>query len=149
MLDTYKLSKKYFALPSYRLGEVANYFGLEAKKDPGGLQTWIDIVINKNREALDTMLWYCDGDIATLEAVYNKIRKYTEHGLHYAVKHGEDKFRCPECGELPRLNKTYTTKAGTIQHYMKCSDDKCMQFFKVNNKTHQDWLQYKMMNNLN
>jgi hypothetical protein len=148
MIDTYKMAKKYFALPSYRLGEVANYFGLEAKKDPGGLQTWIDIVIHKSKEALDTMLWYCDGDIATLEDVFKKLRTYAEHSLHYAAKQGEGKFRCPECAEMPYHNKMYTTAAGTIQHYMRCSDTKCGQFFKINNKTYQDWLQYKMINGI-
>jgi len=148
-IDTYKIAKKYFALPSYKLGEVANYFGLEAKKDPGGLQTWIDIVIHKCKKALKRMVWYCDGDIATLEAVFIKLRKYTEHRLNYAVKGGQEKFHCPECGSLPHYNKLYTTKAGTVQHYMRCSDNTCGQFFKINNKTYQDYIMYKRINGLN
>jgi len=148
-IDTYKLSKKYFALPSYRLGEVAKYFSLEAKKDPGGLETWINIVIHKDKKALKTMLWYCDGDVVTLEQVYKKLRRYTEHNLHYGVKGGSEKFHCPECGLLPNHNKRYISKAGTISHFMICVQKDCGQYFKINNKTYQDYLQYKMINSLN
>lgn len=146
MIDTYKLCKKYFALPSYKLGEVAKYFSLTAKQDPGGLQTWIDIVIHRKQEALERMIQYCDGDVITLEQVYQKIRKYTEHKYQHAVKAGFDKFFCPECMTLPHWNKSYTTAAGTVQHYMRCKDKECGQFFKINNKTYMDYLQYKMIN---
>lgn len=148
MVDTYKMVKQSFALPSYRLGEVAKYFGLEAKKDPGGLQTWIDVVINKDQEALDVMLDYCDGDIKTLKEVFTKIRRYTKQHMHYGVKSGEGKFTCPECSLVGKWNKTYTTAAGTIKHYMKCRDKDCGQYYDINNKTYQDYLQYKMRNQL-
>jgi len=148
-IDTYKLVKRYFQLPSYRLGEVAKYFGLKAKKDPGGLETWVDIIINKNQEALNIMIDYCDGDIATLEAIYVKIRRYIKHNLHYAVKDGDDKFMCPECKMLPKWNKTYTTAAGTIKHYMLCRNALCGQYFDINNKTYQDYLKYKVLHLVN
>lgn len=145
-IDTLKLSKQYFALPSYKLAEIAKYFGLTAKLDPGGLNTWIDIVINKEKEALKIMLKYCDGDIITLEEVYNKIKKYVKHTTNYSVLHGGAKFDCPECGNTGHWNKTYTTAAGTVKHYMRCSDKVCGTYWDINNKTYMDYLQYRMMN---
>ena len=148
-IDTLKLCKKYLNLPSNKLAEVASYYGLEAKRDAGGIQTWVDIVFNKKREALDHMHYYCDGDVITLEEVYNKLKPYIRPNLHYAVLRGNEKFHCPECGALPHYKQQYTTAAGTIQHWLQCSDRKeCKTQFKVNNKTYQDYFQYKVRNGI-
>lgn len=148
-IDTYKLAKKYLNLPSYSLKEVCNYYGLEAKKDAGGIQTWVDVVYKKSQEALDHLLYYGDGDIISLEAVYNKLRPYIQPNMHYAVLRGNEKFHCPNCGALPHYKSMYTTAAGTIQHWLQCSDRKeCKTQFKVNNKTYQDYFQYKIRNGI-
>ena len=144
-IDTYKQSKRLFNLPSHKLSEVAKYFGLTNKLDPGGLQTWIDIVIHKDKEALDRMIHYCDGDIITLREVYKKIQNYAKPTMHYGVLKGGEKFSCPSCGSNHiHYNKSYTTAAGTIKHYVRCV--KCRQPFQINNKTYMDYLKFKMIN---
>lgn len=146
-IDTYKLAKKYLNLPSNSLKECCKYFDLPAKKDPGGLSTWIDVVYKKDIDALNHLLYYGDGDIISLEALFNRIRSYAGPNMHYAVKAGLDKFHCPECGnDQVHHRHVYTTKAGTQMHYMRCPQDQTI--FKINNKTYQDWLQYKMINGI-
>lgn len=146
-VDTYKLAKKYLNLPSYSLKEICKYYGLEAKKDAGGLQTWIDVVFNKDKKALDHLLYYGDGDITSLEAVYNKLSPYVMNTTNFSTLNGGSKFCCPSCTSSDiRINKTYTTAAGTKQHYMKCTT--CKQPFKINNKTYMDLLQWRMLNNI-
>lgn len=147
-IDTYKLVKSICRLPSYSLANCCDYFGLEAKRDSGGESTWIGVQFNKEQEALDTMLHYCDGDIVSLEALFNHIRPYTKHKMNYSTLGHNEKFHCPECSGLANWNKTYTTSGGTILHYMKCRDSICNTRFKVNNKTYQDFLQYKLINNI-
>lgn len=149
MIDTLKLSKSLLKMPSNTLAECCKYFNLTIKKDPGGMQTWIDIVANKSQEALDRMIDYCDGDIESLESFYQKIKPYAKHKVNYAVLKGQEKFHCPECGKLGHINKTYTTSAGTIQHYMRCSDyPTCGKIYKINNKTYMDLLKFKMINGI-
>jgi uncharacterized C2H2 Zn-finger protein len=147
-IDTYKLCKKYLNLPSNSLKEVCKYYGLEAKKDAGGIDTWINVIYKKDPEALDNLLYYGDGDILSLKAVFNKLLPYVKPNMHYGVLRGGDKFDCPECGTLPYWNKTYTTAAGTIQHYMKCRSKECGTTFKINNKTYQDYLTHKILKGL-
>jgi hypothetical protein len=147
-IDTYKLCKKYLNLPSNSLKEVCKYYGLPAKIDSGGIDTWKDVVFKKDKKALEHMLFYGDGDITSLEAVFNKLLPYINPNMQYAVLKGKTKFDCPECGSIGRLKKTYTTRAGTIQHYMACRTESCISSFKVNNKTYMDYLQYKMINNI-
>jgi len=147
MIDTLKLCKKYLNLPSNKLSEVAKYLDVTRKIDSGGMETWFDIVFNKNQKALDHLHYYCDGDVITLEEVYQKLRPYVRNKSNYTVLRGGDKFSCPECGTNHiGLNKTYTTAAGTIQHYMKCKE--CKQPYKINNKTYMDFLQFKIKNNI-
>ena len=92
MIDTYKLVKSYLRLPSASLAAACSYYQLEAKKDPGGIGTWIDIVFGKSQEALDRMIDYCNGDIISLEALFQKIKPYILHNLHYSVLRGDEKW---------------------------------------------------------
>jgi len=145
-VDTYKLCKKYLNLPSNSLKEVCTYYGLEAKKDAGGINTWIDVVYKKDREALNHLLFYGDGDIKSLEAVFNLLRPYVKPNLHYGVLKGGKKFCCPECGgHATRRKSTYTTAAGTIQHYLLCLNKDCNTRYKINNKTYMDYLRFKVI----
>jgi DNA polymerase elongation subunit (family B) len=148
-IDTYKLCKKYLNLPSNSLKEVCKYYALPAKKDAGGIQTWIDVIYKKDKKAMKHMLYYGDGDIISLEAVFKKLNPYVAASTQYAVLSGYDKFCCPECGSMSTHNKRYTTTAGTVQHYMRCNDyPDWGKTFRINNKTYQDWLNHKMINGI-
>lgn len=148
MIDTYKLCKSYLRLPSATLAAACDYYQLEAKRDPGGIQTWVDIIFDKSKEALDRMIHYCDGDVISLEALYQKLKPYIVHNLHYSVLRGNEKFHCPECGKLGTWNQTYTTRAGTTSHWLRCNDKSCRKYWRINNKTYQDFFKYKVMNGI-
>lgn len=155
-IDTYKIAKSYLSLPSYRLKDICDYYGLTAKVDPGGLQTWQNVVFNKDPEAFEHLLYYGDGDIYSLEDVFRKLRPYVKPNMHYhsdhvqigAGKYAAGKFFCPECGTLGRHRKEYRTAAGTIRHYMTCKDSECGTSYRVSNKSFQDFLQYKTFHNI-
>ena len=86
--------------------------------------------------------------LSVLEKVYEKLAPYSKKKVNYSVLRGGEKFGCPECQSYDiRLRKTYTTAAGTIQHYLTCKE--CNRAsYKVNNKTFIDWLQWKARNNV-
>jgi hypothetical protein len=152
-VDVLTWVKKYLTLPAgNKLSEVCRYYELEAKLDSGGMQTWYDVVLSKDRKALDKMLWYCDGDILSLEAVFNKLEPYARPNMHYGVLSGLEKWSCPTCGTSKiSVSKRYTTAAGTLQMYMQCGNRMCKSYrstFKINNKTYMDFLQYKMVNGI-
>jgi len=152
-IDVLSWVKKYLTLPAgNKLAEACRYFKLELKLDAGGMQTWYDVVLNKDKKALNHMLTYCDGDIKSLEGLFNKLEPYARPNMHYGVLRGGHKFSCPTCGTNQiRLRNTYATAAGTIQHYMSCQNKSCKTretTYKVNNKTYMDYLQYKIINNI-
>ena len=152
-IDVLKWVKKYLTLPAGNtLAEACKYYQLEHKRDSGGMQTWFDIVFKKCPKAMAHMVHYCNGDIISLEALFNKLERYARPNMHYGRLRGGHKFSCPTCGtNKVGLNKTYTTAAGTIQHYMVCNDRSCKTTgatYKVNNKVYMDWLQFKMVNGI-
>ena len=145
-IDTLKLAKSNLNLPSYSLKELCKYYGLPQKIDAGGIETWQKIQFEKDQEALDHLLFYGDGDIISLEAVFQKLRPYVKLKSNYATLYGNENFFCPECSALPYWNKTYTTLAGTLKHYMKCK--RCNTTFNINNSSYQKYFQYKVMNGI-
>ena len=147
-IDTLKHSKSQFNFNSNKLDYIAKFLGVGAKLKHEGMDMWKAIIFDKDADAMNRMVEYCDMDVLVLEKVFHKIQPYTKHKVNYSVLRGGDKFGCPECqSNNVRLRNTYTTPAGTIQHYMSCNS--CHKnSFKINNKTFMDFLQYKMKNNL-
>lgn len=145
MIDTLKLCRSYLNLPSNKLGEVAKYYGLDAKADPGGLSTWIDIIEHKDKKALERMIKYCDQDVVVLEEVFQLLRPYVKHKTHYSTLSGGEKYDCPECGSKNiRLTKSYTTRMGTMRRQLRCKDKSCGTCYTVSNKTYMTYLEDMM-----
>lgn len=99
LIDTLLHARKQFAVTSNRLDYLADFLGVQRKREtPKGL--WMACVSGNHRaESLKTMQWYCDGDIITLEEVYLKLRPYIQPhpniGLHILDEHND---MCPTCG---------------------------------------------------
>lgn len=142
-IDTLKEAKRYFNFNSNKLDYIAKFLGVGAKLQTGGLDLWKDIVFKKDKVAMAKMVEYCKMDVTVLQAVFDKLNIYTQPKVNYAVLHGEDKHKCPQCGgNNIRYNKKVTTAAGTIYHWIQCTP--CSKYFKVNNKTYVDWLKYRI-----
>lgn len=140
-IDTLKHAKSQFNFNSNKLDYIAKFLGVGAKLKHEGMDMWKAIVFNKDKDALNRMVQYCEMDVEVLEKVYHKLRPYTKHKVNYAVLRGEEKYCCPNCGTPNvRLRKTYTTAQGTIQHYMTCKE--CDNYYKVNNKTYIEFLKH-------
>lgn len=118
--DTYKLAKKKFRLPSYKLDDLGDYLGVGRKVPTGGLKLWIRIMEGDN-EALKEMETYCNGDVQLLESVWYELTPYTKrkYGLY-----GPNV--CNDCGHDGfRHNKTWHTVAGSERVSIKCTNKKC------------------------
>jgi hypothetical protein len=147
-IDTLKHAKSQFNFNSNKLDYIAKYLGVGAKIKHEGIDMWKAIIFEKDQDALKRMVEYCDMDVIVLEKVFEELQPYTKPKVNYSVLRGGEKFGCPNCQSYEiRLRKTYTTPAGTIQHYMSCNS--CNKSsYKINNKTFIDYLKWKMKNNL-
>ena len=128
-IDTLKVVRKNFALPSYKLDDVCQYFGLGKKLGTGGFDLW-DACMNSDIKALEKMLRYNKHDVFLLEPLYNFLlpwipnhpnmalindrpgacpiclhTKFKSIGWRYTKTQKYRRFRCTKCQSVIRENK--------------------------------------------
>jgi len=131
-IDTLKISRSKFRFNSNRLNYIAQYLGIGQKiKTEFGL--WKDIVLNKDKKAMEAMVKYCKKDVILLEKVFSHLKKHIDHKTHYGVIFGMDRGTCPECGsdELV-INKRKTTASGLKKIMYQCKV--CHQYHEKTDK---------------
>jgi uncharacterized protein YprB with RNaseH-like and TPR domain len=96
-IDTLKVARQAFRFNSNKLNYIADFLGIGQKiKTEFGL--WKDIVLNKDKLAMDKMIKYCIKDVILLEQVFKALNSHILPKTHYGVIFGEDRGTCPECG---------------------------------------------------
>lgn len=146
-IDTLKSARSLFNFNSNKLDYIAKYLGVGSKTDHEGIGLWKKVILEKDPDALNRMVEYCENDVVILEKVFEKLNSYMKPSLHYGTLSGYDKYSCPECASTKIwLSKTYTTSMGTVRRNMKCGE--CAKKFTISNKTYQDFLLYKTKNNI-
>lgn len=142
-IDTYKWSKNNLKLSRYSLKFLCDYYNVEQKKDNSGFELWKEISLYNTRSRRKEMIEYCEGDIAALKSLFEKLRPYMKVKTHRGVMIDGKKHTCPGCGgHKIHYKDTYTTAMGTKNFYFMCRDESCKTSFKMSGKTYQDWVKY-------
>lgn len=96
-IDTLKIARSKFKFNSNKLNYIADFlgFGQKIKTD---FNLWKNIVLHKDKKAMDDMIKYCKKDVILLEKVFKELAKHTDAKTHYGVIFGADRGTCPECG---------------------------------------------------
>lgn len=124
-LDTLKIARK-FKFPDNKLDTIAAYFGVDRKTDPGGIDTWHEIIRKKSKKAMDRMVDYCKQDVRVLEQIYDRMAGYAPHKTHVTGH----KWQCFNCGsEDLHSNGIRITAGGTRKLKFQCQD--CGRYFQV------------------
>lgn len=98
VIDTVRISKKFFNLPSHSLAFLCQYFNLGVEKvSHEGFGLWVKC-INGDQEALDLMEEYNRGDIPTLVKLYLHLRAWGNDGVDVSPLIDSKKLTCPTCG---------------------------------------------------
>jgi uncharacterized protein YprB with RNaseH-like and TPR domain len=128
-IDTLKVARSKFRFQSNRLNYIAEFLGLGGKIKTE-FNLWKDILLNKDKVAMEKMIKYCKKDVSLLEEVYKLLGSHIAPKTHYGVVFGEDRGSCPECGadsENLIKNMSRTTATGVVKIQYQC---------KVCNKFH-------------
>ena len=119
-VDTLKVSRAKFKFNSNKLDYIAKVLGI-GQKQHTGFDLWVQIVLNKDKEAMNTMVEYCKHDVKLLEEVYRKISPYIPVKTHQGLLMGHDKTSCPTCGsDKMAYSKTRISAAGTMRVQLQC-----------------------------
>jgi len=120
-IDTLKVARSKFKFNSNKLNYIAKYLGI-GQKIHTDYDLWKDIVLNKDKEAMDKMIKYCKMDVVLLEKVHKELSLHIPAKTHYGVIFGAYKGSCPECGsdDIVRNNKRVTA-SGVVKVQMRCN----------------------------
>jgi uncharacterized protein YprB with RNaseH-like and TPR domain len=119
-IDTLKISRAKFRFNSNKLDYIAKFLGM-GKKIKTEFSLWKDILLNKDKVAMDKMIKYCKMDVVILEKVYNQFKTHIAPKTHFGVIYNQGRQSCPECGsdELKK-NGTRVSATGVLKQTMQC-----------------------------
>ena len=138
-LDTLKKSRKYFRFASNKLDYIGKFLGIGGKLEHEGFDLWVKVVEEKDEDALERMIDYCERDVIVLEDTFFVLSPFIDHNNNFAVLTGGEKWYCPECGSHDvKMFRTYTTPLGIIRREMKCNQ--CKKQYRISNKTYMAML---------
>lgn len=119
-IDTLKVARSKFKFNSNKLNYIATFLGI-GQKIKTDYDLWKDIVLKKDKSAMDKMVKYCKMDVILLEKVHKALSNHIPAKTHYGVIFGEGRGSCPECGsdDLIKNNKRVSA-SGLIKIQYKC-----------------------------
>ncbi len=137
--DTLKVAKKKFNFQSNRLDYIAKLLGFEGKIKTD-IDLWIDVVLKKDRKALNKMLEYCDEDVRQLEKVYEKLVGWEKPKVHAGVIQGKTKQTSAITGGTKiKLVKTRVSAAGTKKHVVRDLDTR--RLFEMSDTNYRKYME--------
>lgn len=113
-IDTLKISRAKFKFNSNKLDYIAKFLGVGAKIKTE-FSLWTDILLNKDKIAMEKMIKYCKMDVVVLEKVHKELNNHVLAKTHYGVIFGQDRGSCPECGSDELIVDGYKTLASGIK----------------------------------
>lgn len=126
-IDTYLLAKRRFAFTSNRLDALAEFFGVEGKKDcpPDIWQRCME----GDPKAFKVMGRYNKHDVVILEQVYNKLKAWQPNHPYIGVSGPRRKrfsamegLSCPRCGSEKLSSKGWKETVASYYRYYQCLD---------------------------
>jgi DNA polymerase elongation subunit (family B) len=120
-IDTLKISRSKFKFNSNKLDYIAKFLGVGAKIKTE-FSLWTDILLNKDKLAMEKMIKYCKMDVAVLEKVHKELNNHVLSKTHYGVIFGQDRGSCPECGsDQLHINKYKILASGIRKIIYVCN----------------------------
>jgi hypothetical protein len=115
VVDTLRVARRQFDLPSYKIDFINDLFGLETKKgNEEGMDLWKKCVgtfgFAEIKPALERMSYYCDNDVRILEELYVQIRPWIKGHPNLGLYIDTNGESCTNCGntQLDWRGKYYT-----------------------------------------
>ena len=120
-IDTYKVSKRQFAYPCYRLNYLLDLIDNHRKKIETNYELWKRCVRGE-QQALTEMVTYNEQDVVILEDLYVKLRPWIRSHPNFATYVECDNSVCPTCGnEDLDWRGFYNTPSGRYEAF-RCLD---------------------------
>lgn len=130
IVDTLLLARSNFSFSSNTLKYINRGLGIKQKIENEGMKLWIDCM-NGEKQSLEKMKNYCEGDVLATEELYYKLRPYIKN-LNMAMYNEIEKEQCPVCGGINLKSEGfYYTTTGKYET-LRCLKCKSVSRRKTN-----------------
>lgn len=122
-LDLYKVVRKNFRFPSYKLQYVSTALGLPGKLSTGGHGLWV-ACMNGDPKARAKMARYCKQDVNLLPDLLEKLRPWLGAQVNFALFDATGELACQKCGQSEFLRPKGTAYTATMAYPQHWCDPK-------------------------
>lgn len=120
-IDTLKISRSKFRFNSNKLDYISKILGV-GKKIKTEFAMWSNILLHKDKVAMEKMVKYCKMDVIILEKVFKQLYLHIPAKTHFGVVFGQDRGSCPECGsDAIHRNKNIVSPTGVKKIQYRCA----------------------------
>lgn len=124
-IDLYKVIRKNFRFPSYKLQYVAGRLLGESKLETGGHQLWVDCLEGDDetkKRAWDRMARYCKQDVRLLPHLKTKLLPWLPNLLNPALFREDGVMACTKtgCGSTDLEKRGFSTSAQAVFQQYRC-----------------------------
>ncbi len=118
-IDTCKEARRVLKLPSNKLDDIGEYFGLGRKLAHTGKHLWL-ACMNGDLKAFKEMKNYNEQDVVLLEKVYLKLRPFIKHpNINIATR---TMGACPKCGSKDLQHRGFAYTRTSESPRLWCKD---------------------------
>jgi hypothetical protein len=128
-IDTLKLSRQAFFINSHKLDYLGQFLTDKGKLDTGGFSLWKH-VMEGDESAMKKMIRYCKRDVNLLEEVYDIIKPFAKHKLHFGYVSDKGELACKSCGSLKTKWDGIRPASKIKYRCRRCND--CGHFWRTN-----------------
>ena len=121
IIDTLKVARSAFSMPSNTLDSLAKRLGVEAKSDKYDVRV-AQAAVDGDKEAQARIEGYNRGDIIASEALFDRLRPYARNIPHLGMW-TDDEMACPSCGST--MTATGKTVHANVQRYEHLTCPNC------------------------
>ena len=118
-IDLFKVVKKNFRFPSYKLEFVALALGIGAKVKHMGLELWIGCM-KGDPKCWRTMKRYNKQDVKLLEKLYRALLPWIKTHPNHALYYTDNRPRCTNCGSAHVQKRGARTTSTQIYDRFQC-----------------------------
>ncbi len=118
-IDTCKEARRVLKLPSNKLDDIGEYFGLGRKLHNSGKHLWL-ACMNGDTKAFKEMQKYNEMDVVLLEKVFLKLRPYIKMpNINIATR---NEGACPKCGNKDLEHRGFAYTRTSESPRLRCRD---------------------------
>ena len=139
IIDTLTEAKRYLKLPSYKLNDMCEYFGIGTKLSHEGFDLWKKCIAGV-KSSWKKMKRYNAQDVILTEQLYEKLKPFMRTHPNFSTF--KDLHACPKCGSEHVQSRGVTRNSTTIYRRAQCQS--CGGWFRYGKNIQK--LEHRRMN---